>query len=302
MDIKTKHRIIGVIVLVALAVIIIPLFFSRSQSSDKAAALSAKVPTPPQKQAVQLAIPAANSASSNSSELATQALQAGNSDQSAQQDQIAAQSEANDQAANEETNTPTTASTTAAAPATATESSASADTTAQTPNNNPDNSASTQAAAASASSSSINSEVNNQQSVSPDQVDESLSSDETLHEKAAPRTKTGAVKKALAEAKSKAHIAKKHHYTEKEKVKPAIAAHAWTIQLASFSQRINAQQLVKQLRAKGFTAYIHEARSERGEVSRVFVGPELKKERADLLLKKLHEAFGLKGVVVEYKV
>lgn len=228
MDIKTKHRIIGIVVLVALAVIIIPLFFGRSP--EKGPRIASSIPNAPSKPEVQLAIPSA-SQSNNASELAVQPLQPANA-----------------------SSTPGT--NIAPAPE------ESADTTQATPAINP--TPTTIPAAAPV---------------------EPKAAPKIHHE---PRTKTGTPKTKLA----------KHH----SETKLAAAGEAWTIQLASFSQRANAQQLIKQLRAKGFAAYLHEAKTKENLVCRVFVGPELNRKKADSLAQKLHSEFHLKGVVVKYRV
>ena len=104
--------------------------------------------------------------------------------------------------------------------------------------------------------------------------------------------------KAVVHHHKEQHHAAAHH----KPVKAAAKANAWAIHLASFSEKANAEKLVKKLRAKGFPAYIHEARAEHPTMVRVFVGPELKKEKAETMLKKLHQEFRLEGVVVKYQV
>lgn len=82
---------------------------------------------------------------------------------------------------------------------------------------------------------------------------------------------------------------------------PATAevAVAWTIQLASISNADNAKALRDKLIAKGYRAYVKQS----GNVSRVMVGPELKKDRAEAQLQAIaaDKAFGLKGMVVRYQ-
>lgn len=232
MDIKTKHRVIGIVVLVALAVIIIPLFFGRSP--EKGPRLASNIPSAPSKPQVQLTIPpSSQSTAASAAPLAVQPLQ------------------------------PVDAS--------------------SMPGEN------------------IAPAVEETSATPPDSTTPEATQNSTPHvpklRHEVPRTKTGAAKKKLAKLEVKKSSAKHH-----SEIKLAAAAKAWTVQLASFNQRANAQQLIKQLRAKGFAAYIHEAKTKQSLVCRVFVGPELNREKADVLAQKLHNEFHLKGVVVKYRV
>lgn len=82
---------------------------------------------------------------------------------------------------------------------------------------------------------------------------------------------------------------------------PATAevAPAWSIQLASINNAENAKMLRDKLVAKGHRAYIKQA----GNVSRVLVGPELKKERAEAELQAIaaDKEFAMKGMLIRYQ-
>lgn len=54
------------------------------------------------------------------------------------------------------------------------------------------------------------------------------------------------------------------------------------------------------LKKKGYVAFIETARVGDKEITRVFVGPELARERAEELVKKLQADTELKGMVVQY--
>ena len=56
----------------------------------------------------------------------------------------------------------------------------------------------------------------------------------------------------------------------------------FTVQVASFSAVANAQALVARLREAGYSAYHREVRQDGNTWQRVFVGPEIKRERADM--------------------
>lgn len=75
---------------------------------------------------------------------------------------------------------------------------------------------------------------------------------------------------------------------------------AWAIQLGSFSSADNAVALREKLTKLGYVAFIETAQVQGKEITRVFVGPELAKERAGELVKKLQTETKLKGMVVQY--
>ena len=73
----------------------------------------------------------------------------------------------------------------------------------------------------------------------------------------------------------------------------------FTVQVASFSDVANAQALVARLREAGYSAYHREVRQDGSTWQRVFVGPEIKRERAEALRQRLADdkAFALEGLV-----
>ncbi|MBX8553638.1 SPOR domain-containing protein [Pseudomonas cichorii] len=72
---------------------------------------------------------------------------------------------------------------------------------------------------------------------------------------------------------------------------------SWSVQLASMSNRANADNLQKTLRAKGYNAYIRTADG----VNRVFVGPLIERAEADRLRDQLDKQQKLKGIVVRFQ-
>lgn len=71
----------------------------------------------------------------------------------------------------------------------------------------------------------------------------------------------------------------------------------WAVQLASLSNRANADNLQKTLRAQGYNAYI---RTSDG-VNRVFVGPVIERVEADRLRDTLEKQQKIKGIVVRFQ-
>ncbi|MCH5508004.1 SPOR domain-containing protein [Pseudomonas syringae] len=72
---------------------------------------------------------------------------------------------------------------------------------------------------------------------------------------------------------------------------------SWSVQLASMSNRANADNLQKTLRTQGYNAYIRTADG----VNRVFVGPLIERAEADRLRDQLDRQQKLKGIVVRFQ-
>lgn len=77
---------------------------------------------------------------------------------------------------------------------------------------------------------------------------------------------------------------------------------AWVIQLGSFKNKANALRLVNQLRASGYKAFMQQVSLSAGDhTTRVFVGPEEKQGNARNLAVKLESSLHIKGIVISYK-
>ncbi len=86
----------------------------------------------------------------------------------------------------------------------------------------------------------------------------------------------------------------------KRKTEKGQAPRAWVLQVASFSSRKNADQLVTRLRAKKFPAFQEKASVNGAAVFRVRIGPEIDRKLAEKMLKRVTEEFKLKGQIVRY--
>jgi len=76
---------------------------------------------------------------------------------------------------------------------------------------------------------------------------------------------------------------------------------AWVVQLASFARQTNASTLAKELRDKGFAAYTQIITTAGGKrITRVLVGPEVKRDKAQKLLVKLQQVVKMKGILIVY--
>lgn len=78
---------------------------------------------------------------------------------------------------------------------------------------------------------------------------------------------------------------------------PGAGKSMWAVQLGSFSSRDNAQRLAKQLKGKGYSAYVLGGGGSSGKLYRVRVGPAPDKPAASALAAKLRAA-GHTGSVV----
>ena len=66
-----------------------------------------------------------------------------------------------------------------------------------------------------------------------------------------------------------------------------LAAHSWAVQLGSFARRDNADKLVRQLKAQGFSVYVSPTGSGAAERYRARIGPLLDHEAAAQMVGKL---------------
>jgi len=80
----------------------------------------------------------------------------------------------------------------------------------------------------------------------------------------------------------------------------AHAPKAWTIQLGSFNKAKNAQILVKRLQDKKFTAYTLPTRPIDGQLTKVFVGPNVSKAQLQKIHAQIEQLTALKGRIVAY--
>jgi DedD protein len=80
-------------------------------------------------------------------------------------------------------------------------------------------------------------------------------------------------------------------------VKPAMAGRAWAVQLGSFASHANADKLVHQLKAQGFSVYVVSGGSGPHLRYRVRIGPMADRGAATQALAKL-KAVGQSGSLV----
>lgn len=74
----------------------------------------------------------------------------------------------------------------------------------------------------------------------------------------------------------------------------------WVVQLASLASKDNALALRERLRGQGYTAFVEELQTPQGMLYRVRVGPELERANADDLRNRLEQQVQIKGIVTRY--
>lgn len=77
---------------------------------------------------------------------------------------------------------------------------------------------------------------------------------------------------------------------------------AYVIQLGSFSHKANVEALMKKLRNAGFTAFTRPIKTRNGELTKVFVGPQLDKADLEQKLPELEKLTKLKGRLTQFDI
>ncbi|QYJ84765.1 SPOR domain-containing protein [Shewanella mesophila] len=83
-------------------------------------------------------------------------------------------------------------------------------------------------------------------------------------------------------------------------VEAIVPSSAYTLQLGSFKNAANVNALVKRLRSKGFRAYTLPKTPKDGELTKVFVGPDVSMSKLQKLQKEIDKLTGLKSAVVSF--
>lgn len=81
---------------------------------------------------------------------------------------------------------------------------------------------------------------------------------------------------------------------------PLTPAKAWVVKLPDIKDSLEAENLVQNLRHKGFNAYSRQYKSLLGILTRVFVGPEIKPEQIKKVAEQLHTEMKLTTQVVPF--
>ncbi len=76
----------------------------------------------------------------------------------------------------------------------------------------------------------------------------------------------------------------------------------WVIQLGVFRHQANVKQLLQQLEAANYRAFSRKIKTTSGELTKVFVGPDLNKQKLESAIPHLKEITGLQGKVSRFSV
>lgn len=114
---------------------------------------------------------------------------------------------------------------------------------------------------------------------------------------ATPTPETTAPEEATKQSvKVKVHRSPKH-FAQKPQELNNLKNAAWVVQMGSFKNKINAIRLTNRLRAQGYKAFTRETKSS----MRVYVGPEVKQASAASLANKIEQQLNMHGIVVSFK-
>lgn len=76
----------------------------------------------------------------------------------------------------------------------------------------------------------------------------------------------------------------------------------WVVQLGSFGNQKNVNDLLNKLEKAGYRSFSRKVQTSAGRLTKVFVGPELDREKLDLALPHLKQTTGLTGKVTTFDV
>lgn len=106
-------------------------------------------------------------------------------------------------------------------------------------------------------------------------------------------------KKELRTTKKLVQKSEKH---TKSKLISSLKSPVWVVQMGSFKDKANAQRLADKLRSSGFKAFTHQFKSAKtGNLStRVYIGPEVQHASAQKLSTDVMQQLNLQGYVISY--
>lgn len=76
---------------------------------------------------------------------------------------------------------------------------------------------------------------------------------------------------------------------------------AWMIQVASFENYYNAKRLLQRLQEKGFDAYLEKTHEDK-IITRVFIGPEINRNKLNKIQEELKKKIRLNGIIKKYQL
>jgi DedD protein len=334
MEKQTKHRILGVLVVIGLTVILLPFFQSNKELSTETS-LTAAPPFPGQaNQTVVIAQPI----SQNLNQEETRVSDSETSDSDTTELELAPAGDGKAAAAPKPAAIQKTASNTSANASANVSANANANTNANTKisvsaNANPTLSANANDntnANIAANAANPGAKINTSKSSQPNNntSTEAVISDSEIASTTDADEDEKTNYRIIESGKSPAQLKKtsRTHTSSNEKISqekmPAITAiktlintsaktsdkaltelksPAWVVQVGNFKNKENALRILNQLRTSGYRAFIQNIISAKGNNTRVFVGPEAQRTTAHELAQRLENEMHLQGIVVSYK-
>ena len=86
------------------------------------------------------------------------------------------------------------------------------------------------------------------------------------------------------------------------KTPKSLASAGWVVQLGSFRHQKNVRELLSTLEKNGYRAFSRQVQTSSGMLTKVFVGPDLQKDKLDKALSHLKEITALQGRVTPFTV
>lgn len=85
-------------------------------------------------------------------------------------------------------------------------------------------------------------------------------------------------------------------------VKQALKRQLWVVQLGALKHTDNVWEIVAKLRLSGYRVYISPSAPVKGQITRIFVGPDASKEKLRSALSELNQLSGLNGQLRPYSI
>lgn len=133
----------------------------------------------------------------------------------------------------------------------------------------------------------------------------SLEGHVTLPVDAALHNDSEVIDQAILAEEAKTQIEEKRARQEAQKVitpveKPQFQKQAWVLQVGVFRYPNNANALVNKLRKAGYTTQVTAIETKSGTFSRVYVGPDISREKLLEQKDKITQLVGIEGQIVEF--
>jgi DedD protein len=136
-------------------------------------------------------------------------------------------------------------------------------------------------------------------------INETAIDDETETAKATDSTvsKTSSQELPVDKPENEAQVSSLAQETVIDDRQPKLLASAgWVVQLGSFRHQKNVRELLTKLENSGYRAFSRPVQTSSGLLTKVFVGPELQKDKLEKILPHLKEITALQGRVSPFTV